>query len=286
MPRIGFLVATSTAAVIFLVALLWFYPSSQDFAPDNPFWNGLEKFVQERDVKVVSAEAVPEDGVGQVLILVPRGPLSPLEQATVQRFVSSGGALMLMDDFGGGNEIARGLGVEARFSGKPYLDPLVNTKNQQFPKATFQPQTGQRVVVAMNQPTSLGGVSPEDVLATSSRFSFLDENGNKRWDEGEPTGPFAVAAGFSLGQGQVVLVADPSVLTNSMLGQNREFVDWLMKRRTVMLYSGSWSKSPQAEAKQALGNGRDVLASPLGLTAVLTLSVVLPIFFLGPWKRD
>lgn len=278
--------ATSTAAVIFLVALVWFYPSSQDFAPDNPFWNGLETFVRDYDVKVVSAEALHQDGREQALVLMPPGPLAPVELASVRSFVSSGGALMLMDDFGWGNQMARDLGLEARFSGKACLDTLINAGNQQLPKATFQPQAGQRAFFTMNQPTILEGVSPEDVLATSSRFSFLDENGNKRWDSGEPTGPFAVVAGFSLGQGQVVLVADPSVLTNSMLGQNREFVDWLMKRRTVMLYSGSWSKSPQAEAKHALGNGRDVLASPLGLAAVLTLSVVLPIFFLGPFRRD
>ena len=286
MPRIGYLAATSTVAVIFLTAVFLFYPSSQDFAPDNPFWNGLENFVRDHNVKVVSAEALPQDGRGRALVLVPRGPLASAEQAELQRFVSSGGALMLMDDFGWGNQIARDLGLEARFSGKACLDTLINAGNQQFPKATFQPQAGQRVFFTMNQPTSLEGISPQEVLATSSRFSFLDENGNKRWDSGEPTGPFAVVARVLLGQGQVVLVADPSVLTNSMLGQNREFVDWLMKRRTVMLYSGSWSKSPQAEAKQALGNGRDVLASPLGLTAVLTLSVVLPIFFLGPWQRD
>ena len=55
----------------------------------------------------------------------------------------------------------------------------------------------------LNHATALIAVDPANVLASSSSFSFLDQNGNEIADEIEPTGPLAVMSREVLGDGQV-----------------------------------------------------------------------------------
>lgn len=263
---------------VLLIALVWFYPLAQDFHPENPFWNGLSSFVRDYRVSLVTPETLPLAPGGTALVMIPRRPLAPGELEAARRYVSGGGRLLLMDDFGWGNQVAEGLRLEARFAAKPLLDPLVNyDKNRNFPTAAQARQEREEPVrVVLDRPTSLTGVPPGYVLASSSRFSFLDLNDNRIWDEGEPTGPLAVAAQVPLGEGTVVLVADPSVLINSMLERNRIFVDVLLGGRETLLYAYNLPQDPLTASKKSLEVVHNALVSPVGLLLSVTLTVLVP----------
>ncbi|MBI2887077.1 MAG: hypothetical protein HYY02_07700 [Chloroflexi bacterium] len=262
---------------LLLLAVIVIYPSSQDLSPDNPYWNGLNTFGRTFSVRVAAPQDLSRDGAGAALVLIPRRELSAGEQQEVRRFVASGGELLLMDDFAYGNRVLEHLGVPVRFSDRPVLDPLVNEKNQWFPKAFVSGGSGggDAGTIVLDQPSSLTQVSSGRLLASSSRFSFQDLNENGVWDPNEPSGPFPMAAEYSLGDGKVVVVADPSILINGMMEKNEGFVRGLLENRRVLLYAGNLPSSQLEAARALLERSRELLATPLGLFTGLALAFVL-----------
>jgi len=113
-----------------------FYPSAQDFMRANPFWNGLRDFSErfEADMAPSIDQATAQRGDG-VLIAIPYLPYSDDELSHIAGFVAAGGSLLLMDDYGYGNQVLSALGLGIEFSGEPLLDPYINYRNQWLPLA-------------------------------------------------------------------------------------------------------------------------------------------------------
>jgi hypothetical protein len=69
----------------------------------------------------------------------------------------------------------------------------------------------------MNYPSSVVVKnSSAEVLARSTVASWLDVDGDRLQDLGEPRGPFTLLAREPMGDGTVMLLADPSLLINGM----------------------------------------------------------------------
>ena len=215
---------------VLLAALIWFYPSNTDFKDENPHWNGSRDILADFEaVPLLSYDALPIDGQSITLIIVPYVKFSPIELSRLEEFVSSGGKLLLMDDYGFGNDILHYMGLDLRFAGTQLLDPLFNYKNKDFPRIADlvpTPATGRVESLVFNHATCLEEVPTGNIIAQSSYFSFLDENQNSQWDGGEPKGNMAVIAEYDVGKGEIIVVADPSILINSMLDieDNRQFL--------------------------------------------------------------
>jgi len=259
--------------LVLLGLLVWLYPSSADFDPYNPFWNGLRDVAGGRPDSLVSAGGLPRPAPGTALIVIPYRRFAGTEIRELKDYVIQGGRLLIADDFGYGNRLLSYMGVKARFSGKPLLDPLFNYKNPHFPKVSF-PGVGGEVV--LDRPTSLDHLSGGRVLAQTSSFSFLDLNDNGKWDRGEPEGPFPVVAGFSLGRGELLLVSDPSFLINGMLdvAGNRALLSYLTGGARLYIYSPSIEPGPLFPLKQALGTVWSALRSEYG-TILLPAAVII-----------
>ncbi len=104
-------------------------------------------------------------------------------------------------------------------------------------------------------------------MARSSASSFLDSNENSAYDEGEPKGPFAVAAVYKLGQGTAVLVSDPSTLINSVADRfdNYAFVTSLSGSQSgqpPVIDRSHLAKAPLDVSKTQLTDIRQSLANP------------------------
>ncbi len=161
---------------------------------------------------------------------MPYEQFSEAELTQVRSYVSSGGTLVLLDDYGFGNQVLSSLDLNMRFTGQPLLDPLFDYRNKWLPKITdftSTPLSANVSSIVFNHATALNGTSDATVVGYSSSFSFMDTNANGAWDEGEPNGPFAVAAYTKMGQGYVVAIADPSLLINGMinLDDNLQFIN-------------------------------------------------------------
>jgi len=279
--------------LVLLTVLIWFYPSTGDFRLDNPFWNGLTTFTTKFEAsKIESLNNLPSTAKGTVLILIPYSQLTGQELERLRSYVSTGGTLIVLDDYGFGNQVLSHLGLEMRFTGSPLLDPLFNYKNKRLPKITDFPQTpltGGIKSMVLNHATALCNVSESEVLARSSRFSFLDSDGDSVWDPDEPTGPFPVAAYARVGEGYVVAVADPSIIINSMivLDDNMAFmkniVGFLGEKPKVMIDKSHLPTGPLEEAKEAVAKAYALVSSPIGTLSLITLILALTLYPL--WKK-
>ncbi|MFC1943737.1 DUF4350 domain-containing protein [Chloroflexota bacterium] len=265
---------------------IWFYPSVQDFMVSNIMWNGISELSDEFSVdQIDSLDDLPDMLEEVIMVAIPYLEYTDGELASMKRFVDNGGTLLLMDDYGYGNSVLAYLGVGARFANKPLLDPLFHYKNQSLPRITdfaSEVKESNIDVIMFNHATVLTNVIELEAIAWSSITSFLDINENQSWDEGEPKGPFVVAAEFRLGKGAVALVSDPSVILNAMVGgdDNYAFIRYLTRHKDegkgMLLDSSHLTKAPLDVSKTMLIDSREVLSSPyilLGITAMIFIVV-------------
>lgn len=284
LPR--FLLAVSLVMVILLAVMAWFLPSNDDFSVENPSWNGVQSLsplVPALPLELLSQ--LPPSPQGAALILIPYLPFSQAELEVLAEFVGGGGSLFLADDYGYGNQVLEYLGLSVRFSGSALLDPLVCYKNQWLPRIlrlTSSPVTTDVDSLVFNHATSLSHVAEDDILARSSSFSFLDIDGDQKWDEGEPKGPLPVISSHQLSSGQVIVIADPSIFINSMaaLDGNQRFIENISAITSGGLYIDQSRLPPSNlhEAKKLLSGFHDFAVTPLGtLGLVIVPLLVIPV---------
>lgn len=261
--------------------IIWFYPSNGDFRCDNPFWNGYSKLRETVNAKTLTdLKALPPNPKGLALIMIPYTPISVEEAKLLKGFVEDGGVLIVMDDYGYGNQVLKILNVGLAFTGKILVDPLFNYKSPLLPKAIiFSQTTGDVKKVALNHASTLNVSKGPEVLAWSSSFSFLDLDGDTDWSRNEPRGPFPIAARASLGDGWVVAISDPSIVINSMieLDDNDKFILKVLEMHgTVEVYIEQ-SHLPTTDldrAKVVLQTAYIYASSPVGSIIILTLTLI------------
>jgi hypothetical protein len=245
-------------------------PSGQDFMSSNRNWNGPTDFIAAFNVVTTpDAGAVGQQAANVVRVEVPYTSYQQQDLDALRGFVERGGTLLLMDDFGYGNQVLEELGLHMRFSGDTLADPYLNDRDQWFPRITdLAPEladSGLKMLV-LNHGTSLDVSGDYQILAKSSDMSFLHREG--RSDAGAPRGPFAVVARAVLGQGSVVVVSDPSIMINSMLdlGDNRAFIEAMVNgagpRPTVLFDTSRLPQVPLDRAKAIWYYARARLATP------------------------
>ena len=223
-------------------------------------------------------------------ILIPYLNFSLAELEEINNFVTRGGTLVLADDYGYGNQILEHLGLKARFSGQPLLDPLINYKNKWFPQVshlTSSPVTLDTERLVFNHATCLTDVEASDILAQSSSFSFLDLNGNQTWEEDELTGPLPVISQHKLGSGQLILIADPSIFINSMgtMESNYNFIQNIAAITTSKLLIDQSHLPPSNlhQTKNLLTYTRGSLITPLGTLGLVILALTITLMPL--WRK-
>ena len=275
-------------ALVLGISLLsiWFYPSVQDFMATNSMWNGIRNFMDVfKAENIDTVDKLPVLPEKTILVTIPYLEYNDEELSKVKRFVEDGGTLVLMDDYGYGNEVLAYLGLEARFSHQPLLDPLFNYKNQSMPRITdFTSEAKENGVsiITLNYATVLTNVKQSEEIAWSSAASFLDSDENGARSDNESKGPFPVAARFHSGKGIVAIIADPSIIISSMMGQedNYHFLEYLTsyngERKEILFDSSHLTKTPLDVSKTRLLGVREAMSGPyalVGITAMIFVAV-------------
>jgi hypothetical protein len=213
--------------------------SSADFSIFNSGWNGTSQLavltyqtgkfapafqVQSTgtDVTIEQADLTTIDldpDANALVIIGPTKAFTSAEGAHVSEFVRAGGELLLADDFGTGNSLLQGIGATSRFSGDLVVD-LAYDKQPEFSvlfDLRTDPLTKNVSTLLLNYPSSLSiNTTTTEAVAYSSIASWLDTNGNRLQEWGEPRGPFPMIARERMGAGSILLISDPSVLINGM----------------------------------------------------------------------
>ncbi|MCW4010277.1 MAG: DUF4350 domain-containing protein [Candidatus Bathyarchaeota archaeon] len=279
--------------VLSMAILIWFFPANGNFRAENPFWNGISEFNSQMNAEPIeSFSDLPSDPDGTTLFIIPYEPFSEAELTQLRSYVSNGGILTVLDDYGYGNQILSAIGLNLRFIDKPLLDPLFDYKNKWLPEITEftnTPIAKNVSSIVFNHASSLNTTTDVTVVAYSSKFSFLDLNADGSWDTDESTGPLPVAAYAKLDQGYLVAISDPSILINGMIGisDNQQFIQNVLSLKDVnqvFVDQTHLPKVPLDGAKEILASVYGIAASPLG---ALSLIAVILVLSLKPiWRID
>lgn len=240
--RKGYAAVATMAVAVTLLIISMTAPvasSSADFSIFNSGWNGTSQLAvltyqtgkfqpafqvqstgTDITIEQVDLSTVDLDPRTSALVIIgPTKPFTKAEGEHVGEFVKFGGKLLLADDFGTGNSLLEGMGATSRFSGSLVVD-LAYEKQPEF-SVLFDLRTDSLTTnvttMLLNYPSSLSiNTTTTAGIAYSSIASWLDTNGNRLQEWGEPRGPFPMVARERLGFGNIILISDPSVLINGM----------------------------------------------------------------------
>ena len=245
---------------------------------EDAFLPGFSVRLDDEGVTIVRSSFADFDLDPRAASLVLLGPATAPtaeEAAWLRAFVRGGGRVMVADDFGAGNAFLEAMGAHSRFAGEPVLD-LGYARRPEFAVAQDlapHPVTAGVREVVLDRPTLLELGPSAVALGRTSPSSWTDADGDRLPDADEPLGPFPWLAAEPVGEGEVLLLADPSVLINGMLpvGDNAAFltgvVRWLAEGERGVLVDESHAAYQDA-LKLA---GTRLRSMPEGLRAALAL---------------
>lgn len=206
-------------SLLAVLLLVWAYPGGRDSSLLNDGWNGLSGASGELNATaLLTYEELAGIELPSTIVLMPRMPVAPVTADDLDRFTSEGGVLVLLDDFGFGNDLLQQLNIDIRLTGGTLVDPLYCHKNGTMPRVKFSFADADRQpgTIVFNRGTWLDVGAGGNIWAWSSYFSFGDSDGDGLRGGGEPVGPLPVAASVNRGAGRIVVVADSSILLNGM----------------------------------------------------------------------
>ena len=231
--KLSYALIAAVVAVALLVSVPLLNTTKEDFSSYNTAWNGASdaKALASRDGyttrSVFTLSEIGSSGNGVFVMLNPNTSVGFAggDASVLQSFVQNGGVLVLANDFGNGNAVLSALGVSdaARFNGSLLEDNVSKGVDAAHPLITDINASDLTAGVNMlyfNYGTSLD-VSGTNVtvLARSAPTSYLLAPGGGNATVNATTGAHPVLATLDYGNGHIVLLSDPSVFSNDMLGQ-------------------------------------------------------------------
>ncbi len=225
-------------SVVLMLSVSFYWPIQEAYHPLNEYWNGCSKVasMSNNTTLVTSYGGAFANKLFLLAVIGPSIEFSQAESKGIRSFVEAGGALLLADDFGTGNSLLRELNVSARFSGHPIADLYYYGKDHTFPLVSdfaTNPLTANLTTVILNRPSYIEIRNSTEVttLASSSPFSFVDLTAEHFPLENETIDSYPVIASVNIGNGTLVLVSDPSMFINDMVGlyDNMPFFQNLLK---------------------------------------------------------
>ena len=199
---------------VLAVATALVFPAVDDLFIENSRWNGLSEFYMDIEpIRVHSSDRIRVlESNSTLFILGPSRDFTLDEVDAVKGYLESGGRVVLADDFGTGNQLLSGLGVDSRFSGELLFDSVFYKVRPEFPRllnfTTFDVKE-----VVLNYATVLSVGNGMQVLESSSPLSYIDSNGTII------PSSYPVLGWVSYGNGRLFLLSDSSVFINTMIDE-------------------------------------------------------------------
>jgi hypothetical protein len=218
--------------------------SDADFSIYNTGWNGCSEigknvyetgsFLPTIDLTASSEEMVVHNSLSElpggldevsscIFIIGPGTDFDDDEGKFIDGFLNKGGLVLLADDIGSGNDLLSKLDTSTRITGRTMLD-LAYMKNSSFSVTTEfsdHPINNDLTMLLMNHPSTVAPSNDARIIINSSKTAWLSLDGNDRWDDGEPLGPFPLLSIENYGRGTLIVLSEPSLLINNMNDDKR-----------------------------------------------------------------
>mgnify|MGYP006282414675 CR=1 FL=1 len=250
--------------VLIAVLLVSASTSAAAFSVFNPSWDGssgVQSTATESGIETrvaLSTEAYTDVSPTETtaLIIGPDETYTASELTKIRQFIAAGGTLVVADDFGSGNQILTGIGVETRLNGHLLRDPQNNGPTTAMPTATIVSNASDFTsaeTVMLNYATVVTAENAT-ILARSSEFSYLDRNNNNEIDDNESIQSYPVVAQEEIGNGTVIIVSDGSLFINAMLerAENQAFTTDLVGDTELILLDGTHTTASDPPLQVAL----------------------------------
>jgi hypothetical protein len=207
------------------VLVLHLSTNNMEFSRYNTGWNGTSSFFSDLDRNRVSyvyepASLATDRPNSTLLIIAPQHHPTSRELSVYRSFMDRGNTIVLLDDFGTGNEILTGLG--SRISILPgNLSSLDRRYSHSYMVVAYRQSENASAYrlpasMALDRPAAVEGGSP---LMLTSVMSWIDANGDTRLNMIEDMGTFPVMVEEPMESGRIIVLSDPSILINAMYSQ-------------------------------------------------------------------
>lgn len=261
---------------VFLFVAYW--PIQEPYHPLNLGWNGCSTIAgTTQNTTLLYSYNQPLLGANQSLLAIigPSVEFTTHDASTINTFLTAGGTVILADNFGTGNQLLAALNVTARIADRSLADLYFYDKNPDFPIVTdfsSNPLTANLRAILLNRPSYiLTGNSNLYELAYSSAFSFINLN-NGYPVAGETITSYPVMVSIKFGNGLLVILADPNVFTNQMVGLDDNMLLFrnLMIGRMQLIIDVTHLQNAaliytRTQLKNEIGSAQEVLyVNPLG----------------------
>lgn len=236
-PRVVFvaLVVSVTGALVVGGAT-----SGVAFDSFNPDWDGTSELRTTAEnlnaEPVVVRNTTRYDAYGDdtvAFVIAPDRTYDDRDADRVRAFVEGGGTLVVADRDGpSGHALLASVGADARPAGPILRDDRHYRAGPALPVASNV--SNHSLTAGVESLTLNHGTAVEPngatVLVSTSEFAYLDVDGSGDLSDDETVASYPVATVEAVGDGQVVVVGDPSVFINVMQGEsgNHAFVEALV----------------------------------------------------------
>jgi len=265
------LLALFIVSVSALSALLYI-PTTTPFSPWNTGGDGLSELLDKLGATPV--RGLSSVDCGSTVILVPLRLLSSEEVEELKRLVDCGSTVIVGDSKGFSAPLLEALGISAVFEG-PVMDEIGKLRYRWVLRTEVGGTLNLTAVIPNASAVSVQP-KPDAVYAYTSRYAYLDLDGDGFYSVGEPMGSFLVLAGWRIGRGAVVLISSSLFFTNDYigLGGNLELLSGISSDGRLYLYTEPLDLPPLDRLKESLHTWSTARPHLLTLAASAALSAV------------
>lgn len=227
------LLSVAAVTIIAIVGLLIELPSSAPYSIYNDGADGYSLMAEKYSVAPMTRLSSIADP-GRSIVIAPL--LQSLDAKSVNeiaQFVSKNGTVLLLDESNYSKPLLKAMNISAEVLSKKVYDYILNYNGDpRIPllNLTFNNESYRCFAY---EPSAIELIVPGNetfLIANTSQFSFIDNDGNGYFSPGDSFGPLTVALGMSFGEGRVFLIADLSFFSNGnlTLGDNEKLLSMIL----------------------------------------------------------
>ncbi|MCX8186896.1 MAG: DUF58 domain-containing protein [Sulfolobales archaeon] len=204
-------IAVSTLAVISNV------PTSTPYSPFNTGARGTSRITELISNNLIYGfNELPEGFKGTVLLVL-QAELPPSEYLRVERLLSSGAQVIILDEGGYSNNLLKHLGITSSITNYVVLDEVFKYVSREYPIITSASLKSELITY---RPTYVEVSGLAKVVAESSKYSYADVDRNNYYSLGEYMRSYPIIIQSRIGDGYLTVISDLDVISNELIDMN------------------------------------------------------------------